>query len=535
MVLKRVAAAAVLLACGLAFVASVSAGGQSDKAAKAGGTEVKLTINADPGVVDPSTQWLYDTGNNMFVALVGYDYAKNEVVPRGAVSWTVSADNLVWTFSIRKNWKWSDGQPVTAKDYEYAFQEIVNPKSAAPHVFRLSIIKNADAINKGEKPITDLGVRAVDDSTLQITLNEPASWFLSSLTSIGHAIPKWTREKFGADWTKPENIVVNGPYKVTKWVTDNELTFEKNASYYDAAKVNVDKITMYVINSESTAMAMYEKGDIDTTLVPSTDLARVAKDPVLSKEFKTTAQLNVYFYRFFVLKAPFDNVLARKAFAAALDRDTIINTIERGYQVPAYTMTPPGCVGYVNPSEGVGIKFDPKAAAKYLADAGYPGGKGLPPLVLGYNASERHARIAQAVQKMWKDYLGVEVSIKGFEGSSYGPAQQTGAIDIMRGGWGMDYPDGNNVWGELFASTSVQKGGLGLPEVDKLIAQAAGEPDLAKRKALYKQIEKIYIQDNAAVIPILYNANNYVAKPWLNRPVVSSFNNDWWTWSVNKK
>ena len=494
---------------------------------------IRLTIPSDPGVVDPTANWVYEVTDSQFVPLVRYDYVKNEVLPGGAVSWSVSADNLIWTFNIRKDWKWSDGQPVTAKDYEYSFQEIVNPATACPASWRLSIIKNADDVNKGDKSVSDLGVKAVDDYTLTIELTNPAAWFLSSLSSIGHAVPRLTREKFGADWTKPENVVVNGPYKVTEWIVDSEVTLSKNPSYYDAAAVQIDKITLFVVTSESTAMAMYENGEIDTVVVPTTDIDRVRQVNSLKDQFASAPKMVVSFYRFYVLKPPFDDLLVRKAFAAAVDRDTLISQVTRGNEVPAYTMTPPGCVGHVPRSDGVGIPFDSKVAVQYLTDAGYPGGKGLPALVLGYNASETNARVAQAIQKMWKDHLGVEVTLKAHEGAGYGDAAQSGAMNIVRAGWGMDYPDANNTYGELFASQVSSKGILELPELDELIVKAAVESDLDKRKSLYKQIETMFIQDNAGVIPLYWSATNTVTKPFLNRPNDPNFLMEFRTWTVN--
>jgi len=181
----------------------------------------------------------------------------------------------------------------------------------------------------------------------------------------------------------------------------------------------------------------------------------------------------------------------------------------------------------------VGIPFDPKVAVQYLTDAGYPGGKGLPALVLGYNASETNARVAQAIQKMWKDYLGVEVTLKAHEGAGYMAAVQSGAMNIVRAGWGMDYPDANNTYGELFASQVSDKGILELPELDELIAEAAVESDLGKRKTLYKQIETMFIQDNAGVIPLYWAATNTVTKPFLNRPNDPNFLMEFRTWTVN--
>lgn len=530
---RRVITALSLILCGLSFVASVAAGGQSGEAAMPAATEVKTTILLDPGVVDPTAHWIYELPHNMFEPLVRYDYAKNEVIPAGAVSWSVSADNLVWTFNIRKNWKWSDGNPLTAKDYEYAFQEIVNPETASPTASFLFIVRNGEAVNQGKVPAKDLGVKALDDSTLQITLTEPAAWFLSSLSSIGHAVPKATREKFGKDWTRPENIVVSGPYKVTKWVSDSEVVLEKNPNYYDAANVQIDKVTLYIVASESTAMAMYENGEIDTVNVPPTDLDRVQKDSMLSKEFASWPQQRLTMYRYYTTAPPFDDVNVRRAFAMAVDRSTLVSTITRGNEVPAYTMTPPGSIGYIDPSEGIAIKFNAAGAAKLLANAGYPGGMGFPPIVYGYNASETNARIAQALQKMWKDNLGVEVTLKGHEGGGYGEVVQSGTVNIYRWGWGMDYSDANNVWANLFTSDVAFKGDAVPSELDKLVRDAATNPDVAKRKQLYSQVEKLYVQDTVAAVPLFFQSVNVLAKPHLQRPPQPT-TLEFWTWKVSK-
>jgi oligopeptide transport system substrate-binding protein len=428
---------------------------------------------------------------------------------------------------------------VTAKDYEYTFQTIVNPETVAPIAWRLFLIENASAINAGEMPVESLGVKATGDYTLEIKITEPAAWFLSSLTSIGHAVPKAAREKFGADWTQPGNIVVNGPYILTKWEQDNILVLEKNPSYFDANKVQIEKINLLIVPEASTAMAMYENGELDSTNVPPEDLDRIKKDPVLSKEYYNGPQFVLYWYGFDSSQPPMDNVLVRKAFAAAIDKKTIVEQITRGGQVAAPTMTPPGSVGHVPASAGIGIPFNAAQAKKYLADAGYPGGTGLPRVTLGYNANEINTNIAQAIQKMWKDYLLVSVELKGWEGGGYNDAASAGAFNIWRNGWGMDFPDAHNVLGEIFRSKPVTGDAshsrlLTIPEFDKLIDQAAVETDPAKRNTLYMQAEKLLVQDYGAAVPIYWYAVNRVTKPRLIRPNVPTMNKSWWLWSIKK-
>src|SRR5690606_1172326 len=185
--------------------------------ATASAQELNVTLDQNIAIIDPTANWLYDLTSNQFVPLVRYDFASAEVTPAGAESWTVSEDGLTYTFTIRDGWTWSDGTPVTAPDYEYAFQRIADPATAAPMAYRIYVIENAQAVNQGENPDpTSIGVTALDERTLEVRLVAPASWFLSSLASIGHAVPRWAIEEHGEAWTAPENVVVNGPYKLTR-------------------------------------------------------------------------------------------------------------------------------------------------------------------------------------------------------------------------------------------------------------------------------------------------------------------------------
>lgn len=535
---KNTFRALFVLICGL-LVVGAAFGNAAQEAEATGAKEITLPIDADPGVIDPVAQWLYDVQANMFVPLVEYDYEQSEVIPAGATSWDVSDDGTVWTFDIRRNWNWSNGDPVTAKDYEYTFQAIVDPATVSPVAWRLFIIENAAAINAGEMSVDSLGVKAIDDYTLQITITEPAVWFLSSLTSIGHAVPKETREEFGLEWTQPGNVVVNGPYIVTEWEQDNYVVLEKNPSYFGAADVDIEKITLLVVPEASTAMAMYENGELDATDVPPEDLDRVKSDPVLSAEFYNGPRFLLYWYGFDSSEPPMDNVLVRRAFVAATDKQTIVEQITRGGQVAAPTMTPPGSVGHVPPSEGVGIPFDVEQAQAWLAEAGYPGGEGLPPVVLGYNANEINANIAQAIQKMWNDYLGVTVELRGWEGGGYNDAASAGAFNVWRNGWGMDFPDAHNVLGEIFRSKPITGDAshsrlLVMPDFDELVDAAAVELDSDARQAMYVEAERLLVEEYAAAMPVYWYATNRVTKPHINRPDVPSFGNSWWLWSIDE-
>ena len=496
-------------------------------------TTLNVSLNQDPFIIDPTANWLYDVPANQFVTLVGYDFVAGEVVAAGAESWTVSEDGTTYTFTLRDGWTWSDGTPVTADDYVFSFQRIVDPATAAPMAYRLYVIEGAQAINQGEvADLSTLGVRAVDERTVEIELIAPASWFLSSLGSIGHAVPRWAIEAHGDQWTLPENIVVNGPFKLTQLEPESLAVLEKNPTYFAADEVQIDVVNLYVVPQESTAMALYENGEIDTVDVPATDLERVRNDPVLSAEYYNGPRFVLYYYNFNATQAPFDDVRARRAFAMALDKQAIVDFITRGGEVAAPTLTPPGSVGYVDPAAGVGIPFDPEGARALLAEAGFAGGAGLPTITLAFNASETNSRIAQAVQQMWQTELGATVELQPVEGSAYSQVAAEGAFSVWRMGWGMDYPDANNIHAELFTSNVGNTAIAHNAEYDRLIEEAATESDPARREEMYTEAERILVEEEAGTMPIYWYAENLLVKPYLDRVLSPTLNREFWKWSV---
>ncbi len=327
-------------------------------------------------------------------------------------------------------------------------------------------------------------------------------------------------------------MVVNGPYTLTQIEAEDLAVLEKNPSYFAADSVNIDKINLYVVKEESTALALFEDGELDIVSVPATDLDRVKSDPMLSAEFYNGPKNIIYYYDFNVLQPPFDNVMVRQAFAAAVDKQSIVDFITKGGEVVAPTLTPPGSVGHVPVSAGIGIPFDPEHAKELLAEAGYPGGAGLPPITLAFNSSETHSRIAQAVQQMWQQTLGASVELQPVEGRAYSQIAAEGAFNVWRMGWGMDYPDANNIHGELFTSEVGAPAIVRNAQYDSLVAEAAVEQDPVKRLEMYTEAEKILVQDEAGVMPIYWSAENLLIKPYLKPVLSGSFNREFWKWTL---
>ncbi|MFH1484732.1 MAG: peptide ABC transporter substrate-binding protein, partial [Chloroflexota bacterium] len=267
---------------------------------------------------------------------------------------------------------------------------------------------------------------------------------------------------------------------------------------------------------------MYENGQLDSlyqTGVPLEDIERVKKDPKLSKELHIAPELATYYYGFNNTKPPFDKLLVRKAFIAAIDRQTLIDTVLKGEQKPALTFTAPGVFGHVDGmKDKVGVPFDPASARKYLANAGYPGGKGLPELTLMYNTAEGHKKIAEAIQAMWRRHLGVEVRVANQEWKVFLKTLQTDAPQIFRMGWSADYPDANNWLNDVFHSRSASNyAKFRNPGFDELVEMAAGERDSSKRLELYREAERVLVDTDAAIAPIYFYTSVQLTKPYLER------------------
>jgi len=481
---------------------------------------VRIPIGLDPKTVDPTLVFCTTSSSvveALFLPLIRFDFNTLEAVPCLATSWEVSDDSLVWTFHLRKDVKWTDGKPVTAHDIEYGAKRIIDPATASPLANFFYIIKNAKKVNTGESDdLSSVGIKAVDDYTIQYTLEYRAAYFLSLIAHVITAVPSWTIEKYGDRWTEPENIVTNGAYKLKSWAHFNEIVLVKNEDYFDADKVQIEKVRFIYVVDQSTALSMYQTGDLDTCDVPPVDIERIKSDPILSKEYYSgplailqTVQINCSY-------PPMDNPLVRKAFAAAIDKETFCKYVLKGGQQPAYTVTPPGCFGRVE--EGIGIPFDPEAAKKYLADAGYPGGKGLPEVAYAFCSSDVGRTMAQALQKMWKDNLGVNVKLKAMEERVYWSSICEGAHQFWRMGNGADFPDAHAFLYMIFHS---EYGERNLRwknnEYDKLVEEAAVETDPEKRKAFYRRAEEIIVEEDCALIPVNYYAYNMLTKPYLSR------------------
>jgi len=528
---KRFAALVTLV---LALAMLVTSCKPAEKLAK----ELNYNLGTEPPTLDPAlatdtTSVLCD--EQLFLGLTDFDdTTEANVVPEIATKWYVSDDGLTWTFEMRKDvwWvhydpatkKFTKKRPVTAHDVEYGAKRTINPETGSAYAYVSYIIKNAEAVNTGESTDLDsVGVKAVDDYTVEFTLEQPAGYFPAIASMwVNRPVPREPIEEFGDLWTEPGNIWTNGPYALDTWEHENRMVMVKNPHFYNAKNVSIEQINFVMVTETSTAFAMYEAGELDVAAVPLDDMDRVKADPVLSKELTIAPRLCTYYYGFDTQEPPFDNPTVRRAFSYAVDRQKLIDTVLKGGQEPAWSFACKGIFGQVadNP-DFPGITFDPQKARDLLAEAGYPGGAGLPEITLMFNTSEGHQKIAEFIQGSWKEHLGVEVKLANQEWKVYLQTLREDPPQIWRLGWCADYPDQNNWVHEVFHPTKgANRPRWSGPEAEafgKLTEQAAAARDPEERKKLYFEAEKSLCVDNAVIIPIYYYTTVRCDKPYLER------------------
>lgn len=497
---------------------------------------LNLNLSQEPPTLDPALAT--DTTSNsvieqLFIGLVDLADETAEVQPELATSWTASPDDTIYTFTLRSDVTWSDGNPVTAQDAHYGILRSLDPATGSGYgAFLLGpLIKNAAAYNQGT--ITDtnqVGVTAVNTTTLRVELEYAAAYALSILSlPCARPMPQWAIEAHGVPtWTEPANIVTNGPYRLTEWIHDDHILLDKDPAYYDAASVQIERVKMWMVDA-ATAWQMYVDGQLDTAGV----LSGTSLDPILRQEVHIQPSPCTYYYGFSISQVPFDDPLVRKAFNAATNRRGLINDVLGGPQQPALTYTSPGIFGHVDGyAEGVGIPYDPSQAQQWLANASYPNGQELPPITLWFNSGYGHEPIAEYVRDSWYATLGVSVTLQGLDSGDYIGQLPNGQFQIWRLAWCVDYPDANN-----FLNDGINRAHFGNwynATYESLLDQAAREQDPDARKVLYKQAEEILVETDAVMMPLYYYTSIVATKPYLERTYSAGGLSDIATWRITQ-
>ena len=554
-----------------------------------GGQKVTLNRNlsAEPPTVDPSLtsdSVGVEISENIFLGLTNLN-ADGTIEPELATEWSVSEDGLVYTFNMRDDVPWVNYTPsqgivevgqVTADDIVYGVKRTCNPETGSDYAYVNYIIKGCQDLNTADiaalspeevQALVDaVGVTAVDSYTVQFEINTPAPYFPAIAGMwVNRPQPQATIEEHGEAWTEAGNIVTNGPFVVTNWFHNDSMNFERNPLWYgwaDGTRGNIDKVDTFFITETSTEFAMYESGELDTAAVPLPDMERVKADPVLSQELVIAPSACTYYYGFVNTKEPLDNVLVRKALSAAIDRQSMVDNVLKGGQIPANTFAPSMIFG--NAAEdpdiapwalteeqgGTGYAAAVEQAKAWLAEAGYPDGEGFPAITIMHNTSEAHAQIAQAIQAMWKEALNIEVNVENQEWRVYlttignsTPIEE--APHVYRLGWCADYADENNWVHEVFNTdagnndprwedTANAPLGPNGESFNELTTAAQQSQDPEERAALYKAAEQILTDTGAAIAPIYYYTTVNVSKPWLTRTFAGGLGGEeWYDWSID--
>jgi oligopeptide transport system substrate-binding protein len=443
--------------------------------------------------------------------------AKGEVVYGVAASHTESADGKVFTFKIRPNAKWSNGDDFKATDYVFAFRRIINPETGAKYANILYPIRNAEKINKKQDGVKleDLGVRAIDDKTLEITLERATPFFLELLThQTGYPVHAASVQKHGNDYIKPENWVSNGAYVLKEWTPNSHIRVDRNPHFHDAANVQIERIMYYPTPDFAAASRRFMAGELQFTTDIPADQVKFLKER-LGDQVKIHPYLGTYYLAFNMAKKPFDDVRVRNALSMVIDREFIADQIWGGTMVPAYGFVPPGIGNYGKPAVAAWEAKSPiereDEAKKLLAAAGFGPGKPLK-VEIRYNTTDNNRRTVVAIADQWKQ-VGVETSFINTDGRThFAFLRERGDFDAARAGWIGDYSDPQNF---LFL---LQKDNVGFnyarydnPEFDKLMKDAEGETDLKKRAAILLKADEIMQRDQPYAPVLFYSTKNLVS------------------------
>lgn len=444
---------------------------------------------------------------------------KGEVIYGQAESHTVSDDGTVYTFKLREGLQWSDGQPLTAHDFEYSIKRLLNPATAAKYAWMQYTIKGAESYNKGEGSVDDVAIKALDDLTLEVTLKEPTPYYLGSLTHYtAYAVPKHVIEKHGNEWIRLENIAVNGPYKPVEWIPGSHVKLAKNDKFYDAENVKIDEAILYSLEDMATVMRSFLEGEVEWAAgYPKDKYKELMKTN--PEVVKVDPYAGIYYYLYNTKVAPLDDVEVRKALSYAIDKEFITEFVLGTGEVAAYTWIPPKLNNYdehVEPNQPAWaeIPFEKrqKEAKEILESKGYNKKNPLK-FTLRYNTSENHKRVAVAVAEMWKE-VGVEVELYNTEVKVHYKDLDNHDFDVARAGWIADYNDPVNFLSLLITGTGNNYGEYSNSAYDNLLIEAGKETDIAKRAELLKTAEKVMLDDFAA-LPLYYYVTENLVSPKL--------------------
>ena len=438
-------------------------------------------------------------------------------IPGLAKSWDVSPDGLVYTFHLRPNLRWSNGDPITAGDFIETYKRTLTPSLGSQISYLLWSVVGAEEYNRGQ--LTDfskVGFKAPDDRTLQVTLRRKTPYLFKLIATdyVWDPLPIKVLARYGpldrkdTGWTKAGRLVGSGPFMLQEWTPDQKIVVVRNPEYWDAANVKLDAIEYYPVVETATEEHMFRTGQLDVT-----QQLPVSKIDVYKREhpgeLRIEPYLGVYFYRCNVTRPPLDDVRVRRALALAIDREKLVKDVVQGGEMPAYAVSYPDDSGYTPVAR---LSGGVDEARRLLAEAGYPGGKGLPSIELHYNTFKEHQDIAEAIQAMWLKNLGVRITLRNEDWKVYLDSQHTHNYQLSRSGWIADYMD-PHVFLEIWETGNGNNDTLwSNPEYDRLLHASLDADTEQERYNIYQKLDEILVEE-CPVIPIYYYTSFYLVNP----------------------
>lgn len=483
---------------------------------------------SEPDTLDPHKaqgQWEYNIIGDMFIGLFTEDAAAN-AVPGAALSYSASSDGLTYTFKLRDH-TWSDGVPVTAHDFVFSFRRIADPKFAAQYVSILFPIRNMEAVSGGQLPVDRLGVRALDDRTLEIAFHFQVPYVAQLLTHFtAFAVPKHVVEKYGDHWMRPEHVVTNGPYILKEWRPNDQVQLVKNPRFYDAANVKIENVYFYPTPDSEAALKRMRGGELDllSDSLPPQKIDWLKAN--MAKELRLAPFINSRYVQFNTHRKPFDDIRVRTALSLAINREVICEKVERAGERPAYALIPPGMPDYPGRAK---VSFQPVSmqgrlakARQLLADAGFGPKK---PLAFNYAMvlNTETKLISVALQEMWRQ-IGVSVRFVPSDAQIHYANLRKHDFDVAWSGWIADYRDPKNYL-YIFESTTpdMNYGLYANPHFDALMDQSDKERNPHTRALLLQQAEQILL-DDAAIAPVFFDVTRDLVSPQVKGWISNNIN-----------
>lgn len=528
------------IALALLVALPVACGGAREQAIDT--TTLRVGNGGEPKSLDPHLV----TGlieerllSSLFEGLTNVDLNTMQAIPGVAERWDVTPDGLLYTFYLRPDARWSNGDPLTAQDFAYSWQRMLSPALAAEYAYMFYLIDGAEAFNSGTtRDFGSVGIRVVDDRTIEVRLRAPAPYFLILLSHFSfYPVHRATIEAHGkmtdrdTAWTRPGNHVSNGPFALSAWTPSKELVAVKNKYYWGSASVKLERVLFLPIQDPSVEERMFRAGELDiTNQLPSAKVEVYQKEN--PEQLRIDPSIATEFVRFNTTRKPFNDPRVRLAFALAIDRQSIVEHVMRAGQMPATTFVPPNLGGYEYGAHAGGDApkrhtFDPEAARTLLAEAGYAGGAGFPAVAMIYDTNDNNRRYCEALQNMWKKQLGVDVQLQNSDGKTWLARMIALDYDLARSFWVADYPDPSNFLEMFRADSGNNRTGYSDDAYEGELEQSARASDPAERNRLFDAAERRLLTA-APITPVYYQTRPFLKSPRVTGMTPNNLNKiDW--------